>query len=415
MSRARDLLRRLSGGLHLDRLAAIEEKVGRFGRAQREDLAQQRRRLEELSDAVAARATSAALGELRQAVDSLRASVAAQDRVVAEAFERVRLFDEMAVDDRRFARRMEHLAARGRRIIVGPWTGEVGFELLYWVPFVRWVAAKYGLARERLVVVSRGGAERWYGALAGSYVDVFSFVSTDEFRAATEDAKKQRRVGEFDARLVERVRGTGGLGDADLLHPGTMYRLFMPFWRELATMARVEAYADYARLDGGDDPVLRELPADYVAARFYFSDCFPDSAANREFVGATLDAISRQLPVVVLNTPFAIDDHRDAAVAGGRVISLAGRMAPERNLALQTAVIGRARAFVGTYGGYSYLAPFCGVPSLAFHSAPTFKAHHLHLAQRVFERLGGATVVPLDTAALPVVRLALAGALASTP
>ena len=78
-------------------------------------------------------------------------------------------------------------------------------------------------------------------------------------------------------------------------------------------------------------------------------------------------------------------------------------------------MIGRARAFVGTYGGYSYLAPFCGVPSLAFHSARTFKAHHLHLAQRVFERLGGATVVPLDTAALPVLRLAIAGALASTP
>ncbi len=36
-------------------------------------------------------------------------------------------------------------------------------------------------------------------------------------------------------------------------------------------------------------------------------------------------------------------------------------MTPERNLAVQTAVIARARAFVGTYGGYSYLAPFCGV------------------------------------------------------
>jgi hypothetical protein len=86
-------------------------------------------------------------------------------------------------------------------------------------------------------------------------------------------------------------------------------------------------------------------------------------------------------------------------------------LAPERNLAVQTAVVGRARAFVGTYGGYSYLAPFCGVPALAFYSAPTFKAHHLHAAQRMFERLGGATVVPLDVAAAPLVRAALAGAL----
>jgi hypothetical protein len=415
VSRAGRLLRRLTGGVHLDRLAAIEEKVGRFGRAQREDLAEQRRRLEELSAEVATRATTQAVRDLRQQIEELRASLAQQDRALAEALERARLFDEMAVDDRRFARRMEQMARRGRPIMVGPWTGEVGFELLYWVPFVRWAAARYGLAAQRLVVVSRGGAGPWYGALAARYLDVFSYVSPDEFRAATEDAKKQRRVGDFDARIVERVRDDVGLGDADLLHPGMMYRLFMPFWRELATMARVEAYTEYARIDVAEDPIIRELPADYVAARFYFSDCFPDSPANREFVVTTLDAISRQLPVVVLNTPFSVDDHRDAAASGGRIVSVSGRMVPERNLALQTAVIRRARAFVGTYGGYSYLAPFCGVTSLAFYSARTFKAHHLHLAQRVFDRLGGATVVPLDTAAWPVVRLAIAGALATTP
>ena len=39
---------------------------------------------------------------------------------------------------------------------------------------------------------------------------------------------------------------------------------------------------------------------------------------------------------------------------------------------------------------------------------------HLHAAQRVFERLGGASVVPLDAATYPLVRLALSGTLAST-
>ena len=73
-------------------------------------------------------------------------------------------------------------------------------------------------------------------------------------------------------------------------------------------------------------------------------------------------------------------------------------MSPERNLAVQTAVIARARAFVGTYGGYSYLAPFCGVPSLAFYSERSFKVHHLHVAQQIFARLGGASLVPLDVA-----------------
>jgi hypothetical protein len=90
-------------------------------------------------------------------------------------------------------------------------------------------------------------------------------------------------------------------------------------------------------------------------------------------------------------------------------------MTPERNLAVQTAVLARARAFVGTYGGYSYLAPLCGVPSLAFFSERTFKAHHLHVAQRVFDRLGGPSLVPLNVTDLSLVRLSLSGAMVTTP
>jgi hypothetical protein len=95
------------------------------------------------------------------------------------------------------------------------------------------------------------------------------------------------------------------------------------------------------------------------------------------------------------------------------VLTIADHMIPERNLAVQSAVIARARAFVGTYGGYSYLAPFYGVSAVAFYSQRTFKPQHLHLAQRVFDRIGGATLVPLDVAALPVVRLSTTGPLVS--
>ena len=410
------LIARLTGRLHLQRLAAIEEKMGRFGRAHREDLAAQRVQLDELTSVVSTRAGADEVGELQRRVEDLHRAFAHQDRGFAEAFERAHLLDEQGMDDRRFARRIDELLRHDRPVIVGPWTGEVGFELLYWVPFVRWVAATYGLPAERLIVVSRGGVSSWYQGIAARYIDVFSLFTPAEFRAATEDAKKQRRVGAFDAAVVKRVAAEHGLARPDLLHPGMMYRLFMPFWREVASMARVEQYAAYARIDAGDDPVLRDLPGEYVAARFYFSDCFPDTAANRAFAGSVVETISRHTPVVLLNTPFAVDDHRDLDAAGGRVVTIAERhMTPERNLAVQTSVIAHARGFVGTYGGYSYLAPLCGVPSLAFYSERTFKAHHLHVAQRVFERLGGASLVPLDVAVFPFVRLAAPGALAGTP
>jgi ADP-heptose:LPS heptosyltransferase len=43
-------------------------------------------------------------------------------------------------------------------------------------------------------------------------------------------------------------------------------------------------------------------------------------------------------------------------------------MTPQRNLDIQTRIIANARAFVGTYGGLAYVAPFYGVPSVGFYS-----------------------------------------------
>jgi hypothetical protein len=83
-------------------------------------------------------------------------------------------------------------------------------------------------------------------------------------------------------------------------------------------------------------------------------------------------------------------------------------MTPEGNLAVQTAVIAGARAFVGTYGGYSYLAPLYGVRSLAFYSDPdAFFAHHLDFARRTFRRLGAASLMPLDVRDVDLLRHAL--------
>ena len=53
----------------------------------------------------------------------------------------------------RFASDFAALAARPDPIIAGPWLGEVGFELLYWVPFVAWCAEQFDIAPERWIVI----------------------------------------------------------------------------------------------------------------------------------------------------------------------------------------------------------------------------------------------------------------------
>jgi hypothetical protein len=83
-------------------------------------------------------------------------------------------------------------------------------------------------------------------------------------------------------------------------------------------------------------------------------------------------------------------------------------MPPETNLDVQTRIIGNARAFVSTYGGFSYLAPFSGTNTVAFFSNPAaFRFDHLEVSKRVFSSLKSGSFVPLDVKDVDVVRLSL--------
>ena len=350
--------------------------------------------LSDLAEQVARQPTAKDLRELRQAVRSLSAQ---SDR-----------------DDPRTFETLDQITAGGRPVIVGPWTGEVGFELLYWIPFLEWVRSRWDV-RAREIVISRGGVESWYGTAPEAYVDALSLVSADEFRSATSDEKrKQRRIGSFDERIVAAAAQQRGFGDVAILHPGLMYRMFAPYWSDEAGYARIDQFTRYRRLEPPLADRLDGLPHDYVAVRFYFSSSFPATPENQAFARTAIASLAERTTVVLLNPGFRVDDHDDLPPsAAGRIVTIADRMTPARNLAVQSAVIAGARAFVGTYGGYSYLAPLYGVPAVAFYSKRTFKPQHLHAAERAFAGIGAAALVPLDVACAPLVQLAL-GALATT-
>lgn len=382
-----------------ERFEQFAKSMAAHASAARDEMHGLRRQLEGVSDRVSQLALDRDVRGLHKQVDSLRDASGRHYHMLAQALKRADWDEELRVDERRLERRLRRLAKSDQPVIVGPWTGEVGFELLYWIPFVTWALRKAGVGPERTVIVSRGGPRSWYAHLGGRYVDVLSHVTPDEFRARTEEQKKQRMVGRFDREMVRLVIRETGIERPFLLHPGLMYPLFFPFWKQRATVRRVEEYTEYGRIDRPVVPELAgRLPQDYVALRFYFSACFPETAANRAFVESVIKALSASVDVVLLNSGFHVDDHRDHAPGRlARVHTLDDLMVPASNLELQTAVIAGARAFVGTYGGYSYLAPLCGVPSLAFFSVrEAFFDHHRELAERVFRRLGTASFVPLD-------------------
>jgi hypothetical protein len=284
-------------------------------------------------------------------------------------------------------------------VLVGPWTGEVGFELLYWIPFLGWLAEQ-GPGGRRMVVVSRGGAAPWYRHLTSRYVDILEVMSPEEFRTQTAGKKKQYdRRRPFDRDVLDKVRKRLGLEEGPVVHPSVMFRLFAALWRGQAGVDLVESFAVFRRLTPppeGERPA--GLPADYVVAKFYFSKAFPDTQNNRAFVAETLRRISRQAPVALLSTSVRLDEHSDfEADSNSGLFVVDAHTVPHKNLELQTQLIAGARGFIGTYGGFSYLAPFYGISSLSFFSRPKgFEAHHLDVANRVFDRVLRGGFLALD-------------------
>jgi hypothetical protein len=388
------------------REAGLAKQLGDVGaRASRisEDVARLSRRLEAFERAWPA--------DLRRSIEDLQhanrrhASVAARlARAAANGGERE------AVREKVF-HRLQAIARKGGPVLVGPWTGEVGFELLYWAPFVRWALRKFRIAPERVTILSRGGTPSWYGVDSARYLDVFEVTTPDDFRVRTSVNRKQRALRSFDRDILRRARGSIPGRAASIVHPALMYSLYMPYWKQQEAVTWVTSAAEFRRIDPPRLPQLDgRLPAEYVAVRLYFSDCFPDTPANRAVAADVVRSIAEEIPVVLLGPGFRVDDHHDFSLAqSARVVTLEDVMRPDTNLAVQTAVIGGARGFVGTYGGFSYLAPLCGVQTLALYSDRNYFAHHLEFARMVFDEVKTAPFTSVDVAVLPLLRPIAAG------
>lgn len=301
------------------------------------------------------------------------------------------------------ARRELRQVTRGTQpIIVGPWLGEVGYEALYWVPFVRWVVDHYHVDRSRLVVVSRGGAAGWYGDVADRGIELLDLFTPAEFaaknaeRQARGDQKQLAHSG-FDEEILARVRGQLGQPGATVCHPSTMFRLMRNFWLGTDSLQRILDHTRYVRMAAPAEPPLEGLPERFVAVKFYTGRALPDTAANRASLRALVEALARELPVVVLNTALALDEHEDYLFTGvPNVLTLDRWLTPQNNLEVQTEVIRRASRFVGTCGSLAWLAPMLGTATLAVYADDYFLLPHLYAAGQIYPQMGAAPFLPLD-------------------
>ena len=305
----------------------------------------------------------------------------------------------------RLERDLAALAGGTATIVAGPWFGEVGFELLYWAPFLAWFAERFEVTAERLLVVSRGGTRSWYEPFAAGYREIFDYMTADDYRArhdervAASGEQKQRRALAFEHDLLRQL--TADVHNRAMLHPSTMYGLFNAFWWGHVDESWVHRHARYRRLHlpAVADGIVPSEP--YVAVKFYFNDCFPPTDENRAFVRATLERLAASGPVVSLTTNLNLDDHGGIDMRALGVRGLPEHLDARENLELQSALVSRASAFVGTYGGFSYLAPFYGVPSHAYYSDPDgFSRRHLLMARSAFRTIGAGDLLRVEPATI---------------
>ncbi|HEY5616576.1 MAG TPA: hypothetical protein VIK60_01450 [Vicinamibacterales bacterium] len=289
--------------------------------------------------------------------------------------------------------------ARGRRpIIAGPWLSEVGFEVLYWIPFLRWLEDRYRVDRERVIAVSRGGVSSWYADVAGAYVDIFDQFDPVTFsrrnaerRAFGESGgQKHTRHGALDDEVLQVVRRSVGVDDAAVCHPRLMYRLFNQFWSGNRPLDLVISRTRHRRLSI-PRPADITLPERYVAAKFYTGTALPDTPDHRRLLRELVALLAHRVPVVLLDTGLKTDEHEDYLFGDlPNVFSVRQLLTPGTNLGTQTAVIAGSQGFIGTCGSLAWIAPMLGIDTVAVYSDARFLLSHIFFATHVYRQAAGA-------------------------
>ncbi|MCF8479037.1 MAG: hypothetical protein K9H25_01270 [Rhodospirillum sp.] len=293
---------------------------------------------------------------------------------------------------------LKRLAAHDGPILVGPWLSEVGYEVIYWLPFLRWAIERHGLDPARLIPVTRGGAGIWYQELCGGApVELFDMVTPEAFSALNEarwkaagGGQKQAFLDDREQALIDRITKERSLENVAIFHPALMFTLFWPAWNGRASASAILPHLVPAPLPRPplDPEMAALLPPRYTAVRFYFRPSLPDRPEIRARVTALVHRLAKTEPVVLLNTGLTLDDHGDLSIEGENILTLPILGDPSRNLALQTQVAGNASRFVGTYGGLSYIPALQGVTSLGLHAE---RGHILAIHQELAENAAALT------------------------
>lgn len=294
-----------------------------------------------------------------------------------------------------------HLAASRKPIIVGPWRSEVGFEVLYWLPFLCRFREQYRISRDRLIAIGRGGSADWYDTAGRA--DLFEHLPVEVVRTLSVQASqqtgsmKQHADEGWERHVCALTALSLGIRDYHVLSPTWMYQRLTPWWTGQQPIAWLDQHLlQPVKLAAPPVPaeLAVKLPKSYVAMRWYSRPTWPLHEKSVLWMRDLVKRVAEKQPVVLLTNGFHTDDHADMELGEipntFRLHQLAGPMMTYlNNLSIQSGVIAGASAYVGTYGGLAQGAMRWGVPTVALYE--TFgqtSPAHLALTQGLSLRTG---------------------------
>ena len=266
---------------------------------------------------------------------------------------------------------LAHALAGDGPIIAGPFDGEVGHELNYWIPFLQTLVEGDPLLRGRLVILSRGGVASWYSRVSDRYLDVYDLLPVDDALAVAEASRAERggqrrqfAITAGDLRLLGLARERLGFGEVANLHPSVAVAPAPSEIRLRPLLLGALPFA-YRPLAAGEVPPGIDLPERFVAVRLYGSRVLCVTPEHQALIADTVARIAEHVPVVALEPGRSFDDHADFCVEANEQVTIVRGDDPCTNLAVQSAVLGRAAACVCTYGGVGILSVMLGRPTIA--------------------------------------------------
>ncbi len=285
------------------------------------------------------------------------------------------IFDQRATVDQRLAgvrKLVTSLKQDAKRpILLGPWRSELGFEALYWMPFLRWLSGQVKGFDQRACVVTRGGLAPLYANVASHGYDLYAVRDVKDVRRENlkdyqkTALQKQTAITDWDTQALTDAARQAGIGPVyDVVHPAWMYWAFTPYWEEQTGLRYLSSMTTYDALPKLPKP--DHLPAQYVAVKWYGRATFPYPEPDvSQFIQRLCGVMAAQIPLVVVSAGGVYDDHVDVPLSGPNIVTLPSVKADE-NLLQQAAVMQHAKAVVGTYGGAMQLALRMGVASVSF-------------------------------------------------